>query len=326
VLEGLKPGPLDLAFSSDGKQLVTRTTQADKAEQDQVWDVSKRAEIAGATASAPRGSRSPDGLLQAVRAADGVIEIWNTTDNTLRHRLLGHLADVPGLAFFRDGRRLVSASRDGTLRVWDPREGIEVYRMTLENDFANDVAVSSDGSLIACATQQGTVRVWDARLTGDTLRLKGHAAPIDAYGFTTAGKLLSRDEGGKIIAWSLPEGIVLEDAPTIDPSPLPATSPDGKWSVDSDRRDRAVLAATRRRQEGLPFDPWREETEFMARQSPRLHVVDAKAAESRGDWFAAAFHLAAALELAEDAGLRERLEHACTQLEAEQKGRPRNAN
>jgi WD40 repeat protein len=325
TLTGHKPGLVGFAFSPDGTRLVSRTIQENNAADIKVWDVSRRTEVKNGAGSIPPGPISPDGSLQATRASNGVIEIWNTIGGTLRHRLLGHLADVPGLEFTSDSKRLASASRDQTLRLWDPREGTEVYRIEVESDSLIDVACSSDGSLLACTTQEGTVRVWDARLSGDSLRLKGHTAPVEAYGFTEKGKLLSRDTNGKVLGWLLPAGTSELQSSAEDPSPLPEVSPGGEWTVDLDRRDPTVLNATRNARNVLPFQPWQEEAARMNRSRPEWHSADAQAAESRQDWFAAAFHLAALLQVSENQELRQRLQQACSQLDEQQRQRPKNA-
>ena len=109
-----------------------------------------------------------------------------------------------------------------------------------------------------------------------------------------------------------------------DPEPLPGDSPDGRWSAVVDRRERDVLAVTLRPANSLPYHPWQEAESRFRKTVADWHKEDAQSAESREDWFAAAFHLAALGHLSEDAEIRERLEHACSQLEIRKLPRPAN--
>jgi len=75
--------------------------------------------------------------------------------------LLGHEADVNGIAFTPDGRLLISGSSDGTIRVWDVESGAEVRCLKVPPvdkmgisliGGVTAVAVSGDGKRIACST------------------------------------------------------------------------------------------------------------------------------------------------------------------------------
>jgi hypothetical protein len=161
---------------------------------------------------------------------------------------------------------------------------------------------------------EGTVLMWDARGVEDALRLTGHVAPIEAYGFAPDGSLFSRDTDGANLQWSLPSGEAAA-ASGVDPTPLPAESPDGQWTVDIDRRDPAVLRVVRLNPHALAFHPWKEAALNRARHMADWHAADAAGAEARGDWFAAAFHLRAlvATEL-DDGSLSARLSAAEQEL------------
>jgi WD40 repeat protein len=321
TLSGHTADVAGMTFSPDGERLVTQTLARDGSPSEvKHWRVPDGDELtpSGIDKESPlTGLLSPDGELYAEAGLDGTIDIRNAADGSLRNRLRGHLTDVPGLVFTPDSRRVISASRDRTIRIWDPREGVEVLQLSVAPDSPNDIAVSSDGSMLACATQEGTVLLWDARGVEDALRLTGHVAPIEAYGFAPDGRLFSRDTDGVLLQWALPSGESTE-ASGVDPNPLPVESPDGQWTVDIDRRDPAALRVVRLNPHALPFHPWEEAAAHRARHIAGWHAADAAAAEARKDWFAAVFHLRAMIaSQPDDESLPARLAEAEQQLSAQ---------
>ncbi len=111
-------GPVeDLAFSPDGRYLLTHTTRGRNA----VWDLDRDAPLPWAGGDGPPGPArlSPEGRSLALGTPAGV-EI-RAVPSGERLRSLAHPGPIRELAFSPDGRSLALAAP--TTRVWDCREG-----------------------------------------------------------------------------------------------------------------------------------------------------------------------------------------------------------
>jgi RNA polymerase sigma factor (sigma-70 family) len=192
-LEGHPDGATCLAFSPDGKRLVTAAGAWEGVPH--VWDVGARKEMLHLGASARSVAFSPDGRFLAVggRVSNGTVEmlgqalqLWDTsTGKVVRqfHReprvekRRGAIAVgggkpvvvsegpgprfVNGVAFTPDGRCLVSAESDGSVVVWEVLTG-QVRREFLGHQGeVNGLAVSPDGRKAASVSTDLTALVWD---------------------------------------------------------------------------------------------------------------------------------------------------------------------
>lgn len=68
-------------------------------------------------------SLSPDGMILASCANDGLAKLWNAADGSLRHTLTGHTSGVTRALFSPDGSRVATTSYDGTVRIWNALTG-----------------------------------------------------------------------------------------------------------------------------------------------------------------------------------------------------------
>jgi tetratricopeptide (TPR) repeat protein len=78
------------------------------------------------------------------------------------HTLVGHTADVVGVAFSPDGRRIATASFDRTIKLWDSATGREMYTLRGHNAGLLALVFSPDGRRIVSGAIDFTARVWDA--------------------------------------------------------------------------------------------------------------------------------------------------------------------
>src|SRR5205085_2781061 len=67
---------------------------------------------------------SPDGKQLAVAIGDGVVQIWNTADNTLIVGIQPHFGSCYGIAFTPDGKDFVSWGPEGAKMFNSPVAGM----------------------------------------------------------------------------------------------------------------------------------------------------------------------------------------------------------
>jgi eukaryotic-like serine/threonine-protein kinase len=130
-----------------------------------------------AYAVTPRPATSPDGTrLARVRSSNegipapersktyvnSAVVVLDAATRRVLHTMVGHTADVVGIAFSPDGRRIATASFDRTIKLWDAATGREVF--TLRGHTAGLLALtfSPDGRRIVSGGIDFTARVWDA--------------------------------------------------------------------------------------------------------------------------------------------------------------------
>lgn len=113
---------------------------------------------------------SPDNRLLAASSNDGIVRIWQLSDNQLYHICEGHTNVVRDVAFSPDGRWLASASLDQTIRLWEVATG-QLYRV-LEGQGSGVYCVvfCANGTVIASGSRDGKIQLWD-RSSGRPFRV-----------------------------------------------------------------------------------------------------------------------------------------------------------
>jgi tetratricopeptide (TPR) repeat protein len=125
----------------------------------------------------PPPATSPDGrlLARALLGAGGhpehnrsrgyahsSVEVLDAATGHLLHTLIGHTADLVGIAFSPDGRRIATASLDRTIKLWDTATGREVFTLRGHTAGLLALAFSPDGRRIVSGAIDFTGRIWDA--------------------------------------------------------------------------------------------------------------------------------------------------------------------
>ena len=118
VLKGHAATVLSVAFSPDGKRIVTGSEDATA----RIWNAETGAEIAVLRGhnGGLSASFSPDGKRILTAGLDGTARIWDaaTGEQTV---LLQHNKSVNSAAFNHDGTRVVTGDDGGNATVWDAR-------------------------------------------------------------------------------------------------------------------------------------------------------------------------------------------------------------
>ena len=171
------PTILAVAFSPDGRWLVSGTTEGDI----RMWDV--------ATGEALTVFAEPT-----------------------EQKNLGHIS---ALAFSPD-RALLAAGTPSQLHLWDVRTGHKIFSVStvhkrgwgIHHDYPRPLVFSPDGTIFLSGHSSGTIQLWDVK-TGDRIAaLDGHTQEVETLKFSPDGEtLVSTAQDGTIFLWDWDEAI-----------------------------------------------------------------------------------------------------------------------
>ncbi len=213
VLKGHTEAVYGIAFTPDGKQLVTASF--DKTLK--VWDAATGKELK--SFDGPQGHQglvlsvaiSPDGRSFASGGADNSARLWDfPSDRPVRDFVSA--GPVNSVALSLDSKLVAGAGADGNVRIWSTADGKPVPELKGHTAAVNSIAFA--GPLLVTGSTDKTIRFWDPA--------KG-ALPT-TYGVSTAGiaalavnpngaTAYSAGDDGLLRFWKLPPNA---------PRPLPA--------------------------------------------------------------------------------------------------------
>ncbi|KIK13712.1 hypothetical protein PISMIDRAFT_118339 [Pisolithus microcarpus 441] len=235
--EGHTDGVFSVAFSSDGKKIVSGSW--DKTVR--VWDAERGVKIGshleGHTDGVNSVAVSHDGKRIASGSVDKTIRVWDAERGVqIGSYLQGHTDRVISVAFSPSGKRIVSGSWDKTVRVWDAEGGVQIgSHLEGHTDRVDSVAFSPDGKRIVSGSKDKTVRTWDAE-TGAQIgsHLEGHTDGVNSVAFSPDGKRIVSGSVDKTVrVWDAERGVQIGSnfMGHTDRIISVAFSPDGKRVV-----------------------------------------------------------------------------------------------
>jgi WD40 repeat protein len=118
-VEGAGEAVLALAFSPDGKVLVSGSGYAESAIR--IWDAASGAELGRLEGHRRFVAQLVflDAQTLASAGGDATLRIWDLPDRRLRQTLRGHTMEATSLALLPDRQTLVSGGKDGAILFWD---------------------------------------------------------------------------------------------------------------------------------------------------------------------------------------------------------------
>jgi WD40 repeat protein len=186
----------NLAFSHDGKQLVT-SGNGDRSLR--FWNVETGTLLMTLDHGAwVRSFALSERSVIATVSGDKTVNIWDSAGSSPRH-----VMEVPDYAYevaiTRDGSRVAAVCKSGTVLMWDAESGELVAPMRHEAS-SEALAFSVDGRYLATASADRTARVWDAATGREIIRMK-HDHGVYAVQFSPNGKHLL---GRFLLRWQKP--------------------------------------------------------------------------------------------------------------------------
>jgi WD40 repeat protein len=181
----------DVAFSPDGKTLVTAGGTLNGPGEARMWDVATGKEQQWFNLGPPSVEAvaySPDGEKVALGSWDGLIHIYATATRAQVAMWLAHRERVLGLAFAPDGKTLASSGLDQTTSLWDAATG----QLIRNFPGSGPVGFSPDGQLLAVSNGKAfSIVLWDLATGQERATLEKQGAWIMQLTFAPDGKTLA---------------------------------------------------------------------------------------------------------------------------------------
>jgi WD40 repeat protein len=211
------PGGSDrgVAFSPDGTTLAAPGVDSTLG----LWNIARSDSAAAPTLFLPRLPQSEiptaaindeaftaDTKIRASAGADGLLRLWNVSDNSpLGAPLADHAGDLETVAFRPGATILAAAGDDGAVRLWSTATRQPLGAPLLGHDGVIwSVAFSPDGKTLAAGGEDGTIRLWNvATLRQQGTPMNAGTNAVDSLVFSPDGKTIAAGaDDGNLRLWN----------------------------------------------------------------------------------------------------------------------------
>jgi RNA polymerase sigma factor (sigma-70 family) len=184
---------LGLAFSPDGKKLVTAGARHGDPGQLKIWDAVSGAELARVRGFV--GARcvafSPKGTIIATGHFGGMLRLRDPATGAETESIQAHDAGVNGLAFSPEGDLLATAGLDRTVKVFDVKGLRERKVLRGHTDMVYSVDYFHNGKFLVTGGNDKTAIIWDLAKSAPKFILKGHKAPIESVAVSADDQIVA---------------------------------------------------------------------------------------------------------------------------------------
>jgi len=207
TLKGHKNGVFGLAFSSDGKHLISGSFDLTAM----LWDVENQKlihRLAGHKDYMYGVGFTPDGTRAVTSSNDRTLKLWSVKDGREIATLAGHSERVRALAVSPASGIIASGSRDGEIRLWDSNTGKFLRTLANQAREVGALSFSSDGKwLLSGVGTTGTssfhCHVWEVATGREITTYTKHNNVVIAAAVSPDGRLIATGSGdGNVHLWN----------------------------------------------------------------------------------------------------------------------------
>ena len=232
--KGEKKGGIPLAFSPDGRYLVTASSGARTTTQ--IWEVATGREVTRLATSMTSATFSPDGHLLTTGQPDGTIKEWAVDAKEAIRLPHGDQVKVNAVAYSPDGQWLATGSSDHLARVFQTSDWQEVVKM--EHEKAVSTTAFSPGGRWLITLNGNTIQLFETA-TWHNVITKKYEDEVSAVAFNSDGRRLIAVSGNTVQLFVFEAASWREVRPMIHEGGVESLSfsPDGKWLATKTKGD-----------------------------------------------------------------------------------------
>ncbi len=216
LLKGHKSVVISLAFSPDGKKLISGGSDFDAI----IWDVERGTllhRLQGHRAEVFAVGFTRDGLRAVTGSHDSTLRLWSVADGAFLKEMTGHRDKVHLLALSPMDGSIASGDWSGEIRLWDGKSGALKRVLANQGSSVGSLAFSPDGRLLlsTCGGAGGgggcsskPQRIYDAASGKELTAYANHDNIVIASAFSPGGSIVATGGGGsnEIHLWDAETG------------------------------------------------------------------------------------------------------------------------
>ncbi|HEY4301020.1 MAG TPA: WD40 repeat domain-containing protein [Candidatus Didemnitutus sp.] len=201
---------LGLAFSADGRTLVTSDSDASGNGQIALWrmpDGTKLASFATEQSHLAVGTifaASADLSVAAYSMGGGRVRVVGLNDGRDLWTAAAAKEFICALAFSPDGKTLATAAgfNESDIRLWDVAAGTEIGKLEGHKNWVSSLVFFPDGKTLASASADQTIRTWDLATRKCLDVMRGHRNEVWRLALQPDGRtLVSGSKDGEVSLW-----------------------------------------------------------------------------------------------------------------------------